>query len=145
MPAAKANKRTNNTPKKAPKKPAARSENKPAGKLTWPEGLNETPTRQLWLARLKSLPPGLTVRAAADRLRRQDSLVYFWMKVFGYAPADGMADRRAAGDAKWAGVDWGETDAAIAAKVGVSSAAVRLQRQRRHVSPPAGSAAGAGG
>lgn len=138
MPAAKANQRTK--PIKAAKKPKAKAgekpENKPQGapaaaKLTWPEGLNETPTRHLWFARLKSLPPGLTVRVAADRLRRQDSLVYFWMKVFGYTPADGLALRRAAGAARWAGVDWNQTDAAIAAKAGVSAQAVRLQRQKR--------------
>ena len=123
----------------------AKKADRPANKLTWPAGAAETPTRRAWFARVSALPPGLTVRQVADRLRRSDFLVRWWMLAFGYAPADGMADRRAAGAAKWAGVNWDQTDAAIAARVGVSPQAVRLQRRRRQGPPPAGPAARVGG
>src|SRR5689334_18626 len=120
MPVKKA--KNTNSAKKATA-PAKKLAGQPAAELTWPAGATRTPTRQMWFARLSALPPGLTIRDAADRLRRSAALVGFWMKAFGYRPADGMAVRLATAAARWADVDWTQTDAAISARVGVSQQA----------------------
>ena len=51
-------------------------------------------------------------------------------------PGNVLAGLSTTWTARWGNVDWNETDAAIAAKAGVTTQAVRLQRQRRR-GPPA--------
>src|SRR5689334_8838719 len=100
--------------------------------LVWPAGLRETAARQAWFDRLSALPPGLTVRQVAERIGLRPRSAGKWVRAFGYpAGADGRAVRWSAAAAKWERVDWGRSDAAIAADLGVSRERVRQRRRAR--------------
>ena len=93
-----------------------------------PPGLAETPVRRTWFERFRTLPPGLTVRQAADRLGTYPAAVRAWGPKLGYAFT---ADPSRRPPAAWGTVDWTRSNAAIAADLKVSPQAVHAQRVAR--------------
>jgi hypothetical protein len=105
--------------------------------LKWPESLKKTAIRQAWFNKIATLPAGLDLAEAVDRLNESYGAVRRWAVLFGYQFPD---RRRTVSSEQWSSIDWNLRDADIARELGVTRECVRLVRRAKGVGPSAAQA-----
>lgn len=95
--------------------------------------LGRPPIREARLGEIQQLPPNLTIKQVARRLKISSAAAQFWIHQASYkflrAPGSGEKNRKVIAS-QWARTDWSLRDADIARMLGVSRERVRQIRAR---------------